>query len=226
MARIVKHFLGQEATRLLRQMLLNGRFVVGQRLVEDRIASELGISRTPLREALHRLAQEGLLEKRRAGGYSLRPLEPVEVEDAINIRSMLESHAAALASDRATPEQTAALERNLEEFRTAHTAGDIPRLVALNSEFHATMRAAAHSPLLAQMLMELDGVVERMLRSVISCEEASWSDADHQRIFEGIKRHSPLDAAEAMRDHVRHGKEKILAQMREAPYCTRFDKKD
>lgn len=214
MARIVKNSLGQEATTLLRQMLLDGRFTDGERLVEDRIATELGISRTPLREALHRLAQEGLLEKRRAGGYSLRKLDPVEVEDAINIRSMLESHAAELAAGRATPEQTAALQRNLEMFRTANDAQDMPRLVELNTEFHATLRQAAHSPLLAQLLMELDGVVERMLRRMVSMQEAEWSDRDHINILGQIEARNAAGAAAAMREHVEHGKHKILEQLR------------
>lgn len=215
MSRIVKNSLGQEATTLLRQMLLDGRFNDGERLVEDRIASELGISRTPLREALHRLAQEGLLEKRRTGGYALRSLDPVEVEDAINIRSMLESHAAELAASRATEQQILALRHNLELFRLGNETQDMPRLVELNTEFHAILRQAAHSPLLAQLLMELDGVVERMLRRMVSIHEAEWSDRDHLEILAQIEAHSPAGAAAAMREHVEHGKHKILTQLRE-----------
>ena len=213
MGRIVKHSLGQEATVLLRQMLLDGRFVVGERLVEDRIASELGISRTPLREALHRLAQEGLLEKRRAGGYALRPLNTTEVEDAINIRSMLEAYAASLAASRSTQAQRDSLSANLQQFRAANAAGVIPQLVALNSEFHSILRTAAHSPLLLQLLAELDGVVERLLRPIISAEEADWSDKDHLDILQRIEERDALAAAEAMRAHVRHGKDKILAEL-------------
>lgn len=213
MARIVKNSLGQEATNLLRQMLLDGRYEAGERLVEDRIATELGISRTPLREALHRLAQEGLLQKRRAGGYELRQLDRTEVEDAINIRSMLESHAAALAAQRATPEQVTVLRDNLEHFRKAGESCDIPTLVQLNTEFHSTLREAAHSPLLAQLLIELDGVVERMLRPIITHEEAEWSDKDHLLILERIEARNAAGAAEAMRVHVSHGKEKIFHQL-------------
>lgn len=224
MSRIVKNSLGQEATTLLRQMLLDGRFDDSERLVEDRIASELGISRTPLREALHRLAQEGLLEKRRAGGYALRKLNPVEVEDAINIRSMLESHAAELAASRATPQQVYDLRHNLEKFSTANEAQDMPRLVELNTEFHALLRQAAHSPLLAQLLMELDGVVERMLRRMVSMHEAEWSDRDHLNILDQIEKHDASAANVAMREHVEHGKTKILEQLREKCAATAPEK--
>ena len=216
MSRIVKNSLGQEATSLLRQMLLDGRFHDGERLVEDRIATELGISRTPLREALHRLAQEGLLEKRRAGGYTLRRLHKEEVEDAITIRSMLESHAAGLAARRATPQQVATLRQNLQKFGAANDARDRPRLVELNAEFHLQLREAAHSPLLAQLLLELDGVVERMLRRLVSQEEIEWSDRDHLNILRGVDARDPEHAAAAMREHVAHGQQRILEQLQES----------
>ncbi len=207
-----KSSLGQEATYLIRKMVLDGQFSEGERLVEDRIATELGISRTPLREALHRLAQEGLLEKRRTGGYILRPLQRTEIEDAIAIRAMLESFATALAATRCTPEQKIALRENLHKFSAANM-DDIPALVELNESFHGILREAAHSPLLAQLLTELDGVVERLLRPTISNTEAEWSDADHVRIVESIEKGDAKAASEAMQEHVKHAEEAIFAHL-------------
>ncbi len=207
-----KSSLGQEATQLLRKMVLDGHFSEGERLVEDRIATELGISRTPLREALHRLAQEGLLEKRRTGGYILRSLQRTEIEDAIAIRSMLESYATSLAAKRSSEEQKQALRQNLEQF-SATSSQDIPSLVQLNEDFHGLLREAAHSPLLAQLLTELDGVVERLLRPTISHIEAEWSDADHIRIVESIEKGDAHGASLAMQEHINHAKETIFAHL-------------
>ncbi len=207
-----KSSLGQEATQLLRKMVLDGHFSEGERLVEDRIATELGISRTPLREALHRLAQEGLLEKRRTGGYILRSLQRTEIEDAIAIRSMLESYATSLAAKRSTEEQKQALRQNLEQFSTT-SSQDIPTLVQLNEDFHGMLRDAAHSPLLAQLLTELDGVVERLLRPTISHIEAEWSDADHIRIVESIEKGDAQGASLAMQEHINHAKETIFTHL-------------
>ncbi len=207
-----KSSLGQEATYLIRKMVLDGQFSEGERLVEDRIASELGISRTPLREALHRLAQEGLLEKRRTGGYILRPLQRTEIEDAVAIRSMLESFATSLAATRCTHEQKEALRQNLTQFSTTNKS-DIPALVELNENFHGILRQAAHSPLLAQLLTELDGVVERLLRPTISNTEAEWSDADHVRIVESIEKGDAAAASLAMQEHVKHAEDAIFANL-------------
>ncbi len=207
-----KSSLGQEATQLIRKMVLDGHFNEGERLVEDRIATELGISRTPLREALHRLAQEGLLEKRRTGGYILRSLQRTEIEDAIAIRSMLESYATSLAAQRSTEEQRHALRQNLERFGNT-SSQDIPTLVELNENFHSILREAAHSPLLAQLLTELDGVVERLLRPTISHIEAAWSDDDHVRIVESIERGDAEKASLAMQEHINHAKKTIFTHL-------------
>ncbi len=220
MSRIVKNSLGQEATNRLRTMLLDGRFATGERIIEDRLAAELGISRTPMREALHRLAQEGLLEKRHTGGFALRPLRREEVEDAISIRSMLESHAATLAATRATTKQKIHLRVILQEFQTAHSNTDMPLLIKANEAFHATLREAAHSPLLTQMLMELDGIVERMLRPIVSSHEAGWSEDDHLRILECIEASDGAGAGIAMQEHVLHSKDVILAQMEQYQQTT------
>ncbi len=209
---IKRQSLGQEATQLLRKMLLNGHFNAGERLVEDRIAQDLGISRTPLREALHRLAQEGILEKRPSGGYILRDLQRTEIEDAINIRAMLESHAAELAASRCTAEQKKILRKNLSNFRKAHEKNNISSLVDLNEEFHITLRDGAHSPLLTQLLLELDCVVERMLRPVISNNEVKWSDSDHWRIMEYIENGDAENAGKAMREHVLNAKDTLFSK--------------
>lgn len=215
MVKIMRRSLGQEATNLLRQMILDGQFNAGQRLVEDRISTELGISRTPLREALHRLAQEGLLEKRAAGGYELRRTNVAELEDAVNVRALLEGHAAALAASRATSEQRKTLVDNLVEFQVAAANGDVPRLIALNEEFHATLRDSAGFVLLRQMLCELDGVVERRLRTNIPLEKAGqWSCPDHEQIVQAIEAHDAAAAAEAMRVHVQRGGMAMLAQLK------------
>ncbi|MEG2173426.1 MAG: GntR family transcriptional regulator [Desulfovibrionaceae bacterium] len=215
MVKITRRSLGQEATTLLRQMILDGQFVAGQRLVEDRISTDLGISRTPLREALHRLAQEGLLEKRAAGGYELRRTNVAELEDAVHVRALLEGHAAALAASRATEGQRQALVRNLADFQEAAQAEDVPRLIVLNEEFHATLRDAAGFVMLRQMLSELDGMVERRLRTNIPLEKAGqWSCPDHEHIVRAIEAHDPAAAAEAMRAHVHRGGMEMLAQLK------------
>ncbi len=206
---IRKRSLGQKAKELIRKMVLDGRFNEGERIVEDRIAAELGISRTPLREALHRLAQEGILEKRRTGGYMLRTLNPKEIEDAMNIRSMLEGFAASLAAERATNEQKQDLHKNLQLFSKAQDAKDLASLVELNENFHILLRKSANSEILSQFLTGLDGVIERLLRPIISDQEVQWSDADHSRVFSCIEKGDSEGANQAMQEHIAHARHSL-----------------
>lgn len=216
MTRLVKQSLGREVTVMLKRMIINGEFTPNQRLVEDRLATDLGISRTPLREALHRLEQEGLLEKRVNSGYMLKPLNAAEVEDAVEIRALLESHAAALAAKRIDKAGIQALNKNFEKFQLAAANGNVTRLTELNSEFHSLIRTACGSPLLIRLLSEIEGVTERIIRALISLSEAGqWSEGDHQRIVKAIANRDADAAALAMREHVMHGGTKVLNRMRQ-----------
>ncbi|ADK85411.1 transcriptional regulator, GntR family [Desulfarculus baarsii DSM 2075] len=208
--------LGQQMTDLLRRMVIEGKLRVGQRLVEQRLAEGLGISRTPVREALHRLAQEELLCKRSRGGYEVRPLTPEEVEDAEGLRAVLEAYAAERAASRCGPELRAVLERNLDEFEQALADKDEERLVALNSQFHHLLHQAADSTLLSRQLGELEVTVERISRALISNMAAgSWSCDEHRAIYMAIREGSPALAAKLAREHVAHGGTWIVARMRE-----------
>ncbi len=206
--------LGQEVTLHLKRMVKAGQLKPNMRLVEERLARELGISRTPVREALHRLEQEGLLSKRPRGGYLVRPLTPEEVEDALGVRAALEGYAAELAAANAEAEVLERLEVNVAAFEQALAGQDEAGLIALNSEFHLLLYEAAGSPLLTRMLGELQEIVERISRAIYSNVDAGlWSDNDHRNLLEAIKAGQTDVAAGLAKNHVTHGAQWILSRM-------------
>lgn len=206
--------LGREVTDILRRMIIDGGFKPGERLVEERLAERMGISRTPLREALHRLEQEGALVKRPRGGYVLKPLSPDEVEEAVEVRSVLEGLVAARAAKNATAETVAAMEANLEDFRRALAAEDWDELVSLNAAFHTTLRQTAGSALLLRLLGELEGVVERISgASQHGRDAATWTLTEHAAIHEAVKAKDPEAASRAALAHVRRGGEWVIRRM-------------
>jgi DNA-binding GntR family transcriptional regulator len=197
-------------------MIVREQMAVGERLVEERLAESLGLSRTPVREAMHRLEQEGLLLKRPRGGYQVRPLSAAEVEEAVGVRAVLEAYAAELAARRATPKQLKEMERNLELFAEALQKKDEARLLELNSRFHELVYQAADSRLLFRLLSELQDEVERISRSIMSNMAAgSWSTDDHRRLFEAIKTGQAAAAARAAQTHVERGGKWYLSQLRD-----------
>ena len=213
---LTRRNLGQQVTDLVRKLVVSGKLKIGQRLVEQRLAEGLGISRTPVREALHRLAQEELLSKRTRGGYVVRPLTPEEVEDAEGLRAVLEAYAAQRAAQRRDPEIIRDIENNLDAFDQALLERDERKLIELNSEFHHLLHQAARSKLLSRQLGDLETTVERISRALISNMSAGeWSCDEHRAILQAIKEGDPEQAAEIAREHVSRGGLWIVSRMRE-----------
>lgn len=213
-AALRRRSLGEEVTQLIRRRILSGEVGHGQRLVEVGLAQELGISRTPVREALHRLAQESLLIKRPRGGYVVRPLTPQEVEEAVGVRAVLEGYAARLAAEAGDKAMIQRLIENVDGFQRALDARDESQLIALNTSFHHLLHEAAGHTLLSRLLGEVEDVVERISRALISNMGAGhWSTTEHRQLTEAIAEGRADDAARLAEEHVKRGGQWIVGQM-------------
>ncbi|MFP4316110.1 MAG: GntR family transcriptional regulator [Desulfovibrionales bacterium] len=208
--------LGEEASQLLRRMIINGDILPGERLVEEKLAARLGISRTPLREALHRLEQAGILEKLVRGGYVVRPLTVQEVEEAVDVRAVLEGHAARRAAARADESILGRFRENMARFEEANARREGREMVRLNSEFHALLHEAADSGLLSRLLADLGDVVERITRAMASSLVAgSWSMDEHRQLLKALEAGDPELAERLAREHVLRGGAWTLERMKE-----------
>lgn len=214
MEKLHRRSLGQEVTWRLKRMIIRGEMKPGERLVEEKLAEQVGISRTPVREALHRLEQEGLLTKRTRGGYLVRPLTLPEVKEAVGVRAVLEAYAAELAAQHRDQGTLVLLADNVSQFEQALADHDEGRLVALNTGFHALLHQAAASKLLVRLLTEMGDVVERISRAAISnLDAARWSADDHHYIWQAVKAGDSQRAASLAREHVIRGGQWIVSRM-------------
>lgn len=195
------------AYRTIRANIVSGALAEGERLTEERLSQELGLSRTPVREAIRQLILEGFVE--RQSGYTTRvarfPAD--EMEQVFHIRQMLESYAAERAARLATPEDIAELQRLSGEIARntpPHSAEAFQRISEANEAFHRKIVEAARSQrLTALMSMAFDvGMVVRTYRRY-SEEELIRSARHHQEISEAIAARAPDWAAAAMRSHIR-----------------------
>jgi DNA-binding GntR family transcriptional regulator len=142
----------------LRRRLMAGHYAPGTQLKEEAIASELAVSRTPVRTALRRLVQEGQLEAHANRGAFVAEWTARDTNEVFELRCLLEAHAAALAAERASPEQIAeltALNRRMAELSRKPSLERISELQTLNSRFHHIVLAAAGSPRLSAMTRPL-----------------------------------------------------------------------
>ena len=201
----------------LREMILAGELPGGARIAELALVERLGVSRTPIRAALMRLEQEGLLEALPNGGYAVRTFSERDVADAIELRGTVEGLAARLAAERGVAAVVLAeargclseIDRVLE--RPALDDEAFTRYVALNQGFHNLLSEMCGSPVLAR---ELERVVSLPFASpsgfvVVQADSPRARDMlvvaqdQHRQVLEAIERREGARAEAIMREHSR-----------------------
>lgn len=145
--------MAERVYRELRGALLRRSIAPGQRLVEADLAQRLGVSRTPIREALTRLATEGMVVVQPAGGLVAGDVRS-ELADIYGIRQVLEGYAARLAAARMTPAELDRLDHLARQLRAAIDDGDLERQVESNNAFHLAVAQASRSTRLVKMIVD------------------------------------------------------------------------
>jgi len=194
----------------LRELLLNGEISPLQRLIETKIAKEIGTSRTPVREALHILESEGLLESIPRVGYRVKQLTWDEIEEICEIRAVNECLAARWAMKRITPTQLQDLEKNVAASEVEVRQGTPKSFVELDAEFHEILARASGS----ERLLELCQVLRRhMLRyrieSISREENVLRAIEGHKAILACIKRKHEDGIEMAINKHLEQSKRDI-----------------
>lgn len=201
-----------DAYAKVRAAIVESRYPPGHRLVEQRIAEELGLSRTPVREALRMLQAEGLVVSERNRGAIVRPLSETEVVDLYGLRIQLESYAVEVATERATEPELGELVDAADEFRAA---GDHVQLLhAANRRFHdGILTAARHHRLTSMLARTVDiPLVFQALRS-FGPREIERSDTFHHLIVEAMCRRDGVRASALMGEHIAQGRDAVLDAM-------------
>jgi DNA-binding GntR family transcriptional regulator len=148
------------AYTFLRQRLISGFYEPGSQLKEERIADELGISRTPVRAALKRLVNDGLVVSAANRGMFVAEWTDRDIQDIWDLRLVLEPHAAALAAARATENQISEMRALNDRMRTilqSRRQSRVDEMQAINFEFHTRIIEAAGSPRLKTVAMQTAG---------------------------------------------------------------------
>jgi GntR family transcriptional regulator of vanillate catabolism len=160
---IPNEFVSQTGRTLLtlRELVLRGEFAPGERLLELALVAKLGVSRTPIRLALDRLAHEGLLEPTPSGGFVVRQFTISDVWDAIDIRGVLEGTAARLAAERLEDPSELARIRSFQSQMDAIPPTSIDsfaQYMELNERFHTELVALAKSPMLKRSIGHINSL--------------------------------------------------------------------
>jgi len=201
----------QKVYHHIREEILKGAIAPKERLIEAKIAGQIGTSRTPVREALHNLELEKLVISIPRVGYVVRGMDMEEVEQICEIRAAIEGLAIAWATAKQRERLIQALKKNIENQKKQISKGNLNGYVELDAQFHDIIARLAGS----DRLLELTQTLRRhMLRYRIQCiymtETAERSMRGHERIVAAIERGDSQEIAVAVKTHLIQARDDIL----------------
>ncbi|RJR16914.1 MAG: GntR family transcriptional regulator [Desulfobacteraceae bacterium] len=209
--------LGQQVYERLKNAIVKGDIDPGARVVESRLGTTMGISRTPVREAIHKLEREGFLARNASGGFFVAALERSDIEETFGIRTVLESYAARLAAMHHRPEELEPLEQKVIKYQECLDMGNTEALMEINTDFHEMLYGLSRSPRLIRMINDLKDQIYRFRRVILNRGDmARVSNEDHRLMLKLMRRREADKVERVVREHLTKGKEVVLVE---------FDKK-
>jgi DNA-binding GntR family transcriptional regulator len=199
------------------QQILSGELVSGDRLRQEEIANQLGISRVPVREALSRLEREGLLMFKPRRGYAVTSLDIDEIEEIFDMRMILEERAGYLAGIERTKDDVAAVRQILAglDSLTRGSPKDTATWAAGNRDFHNRLFLSSGRRQLARLTELLRDKVERYIRlDVSTAGRLDDAQREHHRIFEAYERGDGEAAGRLSREHCVHTCDCLVESLR------------
>lgn len=188
---------------ILRQQILDGKYLPGDNLIETKLAEELGVSRTPIREAIRQLELEGLVDSIPNKGVIVRGITEKDIVDIYTIRELLEGLAARWAVDKITDEELEELKDiyDLMEFYTKK--GDIEQIAKLNTRFHEVIFRATKSGVLQHILTDFQYYVQwARYNSLKSPGRSQEALKEHRKIVEAFINRDYEKAEKMVTEHI------------------------
>ena len=190
--------------------ILSGKYRRGEILTESKLSAELGVSRTPIREALRRLEQEHIIEESGKGSVVIG-INEKDLEDIFMIRKSFECQVAALAAKNRTEEQLKQLREALEFQEFYLNKKDPDQIKLMDSRFHETLYKLSGSTAFYDTLVPLHKKIQKYRRaSVANSSRAEASVAEHRKIYEAIEAKNTALAAKYASEHVENAYKHIM----------------
>lgn len=207
--------LAEQVFERLENEILSGKFPRGTTVTEMNLVTELGVSRTPIREAIHRLEQEHIIETT-TKGILILGVTKKDLRDIFEIRLRIEGLASAEAAKRITPEELDQLRETVELQEFYVPKNDAEHIRGMDSRFHLLLYKFSGNTALSDALLPLHKkVMKYRLASVSNHSRASSSAAEHRLILEAIERRDPAEAEARTVEHIKNAMDHILKETNE-----------
>lgn len=203
---------GERAYRYIRNAIKSGEFKPGDRLREGELATVIGLSRTPIREALARLESDGLVVHDSARGIMVAELDYSMVTELYYMREVLEGTAARLAAQHASDVEISILEDLCRQYEAA--AGDEARMAVCNRQFHDTLYRCSHNRYLINMLTVLHDALSLLGSTTLgNPERAAETLKEHEAVLNAIRQRDAETAESSLRQHIRAAQKERIKKL-------------
>ncbi len=200
----------------LREAILSGQLKPGERLMEIQLAEEMGVSRTPVREAIRKLELEGTVVMIPRKGAYVAGLSMKDIADVFEIRGALEGLAAELASERITEEEMEELERYLVKTAEDIDVGDLGQVVQTDTDFHSLLYRASRNSRLSQIIHNLREQIQRFRATSLSYPGRMKNALEeHRKIVEAIAARDGDLARKLAQEHIENAENSMMSMLHE-----------
>lgn len=210
-APLINTTLPEQVYRLLKDAIERGELPSGSKLIETDIANQLKVSRTPVREAISRLAAEGLVTLVPRRGAFVASLDPSTIRELYEVREALEVLATELALPTLRDSDLIPLEETLEQFADALASDDYQDYFELDRRFHEQLVALSGNAKLQELFQLIDGSIQ--VTRWMHCDTGEISEValeEHMRIVTALRRRERTQAVNLVREHIRRVKSDLL----------------
>jgi DNA-binding GntR family transcriptional regulator len=211
--------LSEAVARYVRKRIFDGTYAAAEYVRLDQLAAELGISVTPVREALFQLRAEGLLDQKLHRGFVVLPVTRRDITDVSDVQAHIGGELAARAASNITDDQLRELERIQRKLEDAYASDDEDHAVALNHEFHRAINVAADSPKLAQLMSQITRYAPESVFPTIE----GWPDKSnrhHRRLLAALAKRDEELARSAMSEHLAAGAVPLISHLKQRGVVT------
>jgi DNA-binding GntR family transcriptional regulator len=211
--------LSEAVARYVRNRIFDATYAAGEYVRLDQLAADLGISVTPVREALFQLRAEGLLDQKLHRGFMVLPVTGRDIADVSDVQAHIGGVLAARAATNITDEQVRELESIQEQLESAYATDDHERAVRLNHDFHRAINVAADSPKLAQLMSQITRYAPESVFPVV----VGWpkrSMKDHRRVVAALAKRDAEQARAAMSEHLSAGATPLINHLKQRGVVT------
>ena len=207
---IIRPALQEEVVARIKKLIDEGILMPGSRIPERQLCAQLGISRTPLREAFRVLATAGILELQPRRGATIKRLQPDEIDHMFEVLDALEGIAGELACDRMSDEELLKVEELHKKMMNCYRARRQRRFFEINQEIHERIVKGAANPVLTQLYEGLSGQIRR-IRYLGKSTDAQWAIAadEHERLIAALRRRDKPALSAILRQHLGSKRERV-----------------